>query len=207
MLSVVTEADDQNLTSLDHVKEELGLTDGTQDTKLTRFIEQASAICATYCNRVFGQETVTEVVRLSRCRPSISLTRYPVASITSVVEGLSGDPTTLAADEYEVDGPSGLFYKLDGDDSRIDWSATKYTVTYVGGYELLAGLPREIERACILLVKMMHFSAARDPLVRSTSIPDVMDVGYALPGVFGGLEGGLPGDVAALLDPYRRFCF
>jgi hypothetical protein len=202
MLTVTTEAESQDLTALGTVKAELGILDGSKDEPLTTFIHQASAIAARYCNRVFGQETVTETFRLVGCRPSLSLTRYPVASVSSVIEGPTGSTTTLDTDEYEVDADSGLLYRL-SDDCRIDWSATKYVVTYAGGYELLADLPQDIERGVIEIVKLLYHAAARDPLVKSESVSDLGSQDFWVGG-FG--NDALPPKVTALLDYYRRPC-
>ena len=66
-------------------------------------IEQASAIVARPANRTFGKETLTETVRLGAPSAELMLARFPVTSVTSIVE----DGTALSADDYELDAESG----------------------------------------------------------------------------------------------------
>lgn len=201
-LSVVTASSTFDLTVLSTLKADLGITNNDEDAKISRFINLASNMCAVYCDRVFARETVTETYRLPTTLNALALSRYPLASITSVVE----DDTTLTASQYETNDPAGLIYRVE-DDVRQDWAAAKIVVTYVGGYELIDGLPFGIEQAAIALAKMLYFNASRDPMLRSVDVPGVISESYAQPGVFGGLTGALPGDVAALLDPYRHIDF
>jgi hypothetical protein len=198
ILTVVTAAESQDLTRVATVRDELGISNDN-DELLERLVHEASAACASYCDRVFGQEDVTEVFRPTSSQDSIRLHRYPVSEVTEVVE----DGTTLDADEYEVDGPTGVLYRME-DDERSIWPGVKIEVSYTGGYELLDDLPRDIERACIELVKAWYFSARRDPMVRQSDIPGVMSESYWV-GSIG--TGALPPNVTALLDKYRTFSF
>lgn len=200
MLTVVTAATSQDLTALATVKDELGLTDNSQDEKLKRHIHQASAMCAKYCDRVFGSEEVTETFRQTSGQPILSLSRYPVSEISEI--NLDGEE--VDADDYEVDEDSGLLYSL-SDDVRGDWGSGKIEVTYTGGYELLSGLPHDIEQACIKLVKALFHGASRDPTVKSEDIPGALSQTFWVGGI--GDNGALPPDVTALLDPYRRLGF
>jgi hypothetical protein len=199
ILSVVTAAESQDLTLVETVRNELGLST-ENDQFIERLVHEASAACASYCDRVFGEEVVSEVIRNTVSRDSIHLQRWPVSSVSSVVE----DGVTLDADEYEVDPVTGFLYRLDGDDGRSCWPCVKITVTYTGGYELLDELPRDIERACIELVKAWYFSAKRDPMVKSSDLPGVMSESYWVGGIG---NGALPPNVTALLDQYRSFTF
>jgi len=198
MLVVNTAADSYDLTVLSTVKAELSIEGGASDAQLTEQIHQASDICATYCSRVFADETVTETLRNVR-RTVIGLQRGPATTITSVTE----DGTALLATEYEAEtDDKGLsyLYRL-SDDDRVDWDAAKLVIVYTGGYALLDGLPRTIERACIDLVKLLYFSASRDPVLRSVDVPGVMSKTYWVGATS---DGALPPHIEANLAPFRR---
>lgn len=198
IISVTEAAASYSLTTLAAVKAEMKVTatDHRFDQLLEKqWIPQASAAVATYCGRVLALETVTETFRHVRCAPELMLSRYPVASITSVeVNG-----TAIAASEYEVESGSGLLYRLSSD-CRIEWDAAKIVVAYAGGFSLPAGLPRDIERAVVLLVKFYRYTLARDPLVKRENIPGVIETEYWVT-----TEGGaaMPKEVTDLLDPHR----
>jgi len=210
-LSVTVQADSYDLTVLATVKDELGITGTAEDTKIERWIRQASAAIAAYCGRVFAQEVVSEVFRLtdgrrgltwaSRCEPVLMLKRYPIASVASVTE----DGTALTTDQYEVEPEAGLLYRL-CEDERIEWTAAKVTVAYTGGYVLLPELPEAIERACVSLVRHYRANATRDTAVTRRSIPGVLDETFWV-GTVPGTNGDLPPDVVALIQPYRNITF
>lgn len=197
MLTIVTQATTFDLTTLDVVKSELGITNNENDANLIRWIHEASEIVATYCNRVFGLETLEETLRGCLGREELILSRFPVTEITSIVE----DDVTLDADDWEIDWDSGLVYRL-SDDVRIAWEGDKVVITYQAGYDLLDGLPRDVEKATIELMKLAYFGARRDPLARSVDIPGVMSKTFWVGMV--GDNGALPPSVTALLDPFRR---
>lgn len=195
IITVTSAAESHNLTTLATVKEELSITGSDKDDLLNRWIREASAAIAGYCNRVFGAETVLEAFR-SGYNGSLVLDRYPVISMTSIAV----DDTALVAADYELDAQTGVLYRLTSD-ARSTWSGA-VEIAYRGGYELLDALPSEIEQACILLVKGRHFSRLRDPLVKSEEIPNVMSTSYWV-GTVGG-SSSLPPEIVALLSPHRR---
>lgn len=114
VLVVTTPATTHDLTVIDNVKAELGITDQSKDALFTRWVSVASRTIEVYCRRIFAQETVTETfyqptsfqglplgvsitpplvpmpLRFDRA-PSLRLSRYPVTQIQSVTE----DQTTL----------------------------------------------------------------------------------------------------------------
>jgi hypothetical protein len=208
LLTVVTPAPSQDLTLLATVKAELGITVTTEDPAIETWIDQASAACAAYCNRVFGSETVTETFRnltsirdrLRREKPDVLLLeRFPVTAFTSIVE----DGTALIEDtDYECDPATGRLYRLLSD-GLVNWEFDKLAVTYTGGYALLGALPLTIERACIGMVKLLRANATRDPALRSENILSGL-YSYTLfdPGSYG--VSGFPADIEADLAPFRN---
>ncbi|MGE4044467.1 MAG: hypothetical protein AB7F35_06415 [Acetobacteraceae bacterium] len=201
IITVTTASDTYDLTTVATVRDEIGdAASSVTDDIWIRWIHQESRRIAVHCNRVFAQETVSEVFRLDgQPARQLKLTRYPVTTLTSVTEG---DDAALAATYYELDGAAGLLYRLDGDDGRRCWDARKLTVVYTGGYELLSALPHDIETACIQLVVRRFTSRGRDPFMRSQSIPGVGEKTFWVPS-----EGvpGLPPDIVELLAPYRNY--
>jgi hypothetical protein len=201
ILTIVTPAASAALTDVNAAQAELGL-DGTEDiTYIQQQIAAASAAIASWCGRTFAREVLREVWRDVSWQEVVSLSRYPVASIASVV----ADGETLAAEDYECDIESGMLYRLSADE-RTRWTARKLTVNYTAGYILPGNagrnLPHDVQRACILMVAAQHNARGRDPLLRSESAQDVGQVSYLDPRA--GME-AMPPQAAALLAPYRAF--
>lgn len=197
--TVSTAAASFDLTVLATVKEELAITDTDADAKLTRLIAMSSAAVEKYCNRVFAQETLIDTFRLNDdgAVPCLLLSRMPVSSISSVVE----DGTTLTAADYELVAAKGELWRVDSDDEQQNWENAKIVVTFVAGYELLDGLPQDVERAAIELVKQGWFALSRDPLVKSEDVPGVLSTAYWVGEM--GDNGAVPPHAASLLDKYR----
>lgn len=194
MLSVLVPATSSRLTSLDAVKRELSISGTSDDARLLAYIDQASAVIADYLGRPLGRETVAETLRLSASSEVIMLSRWPVVSVTSVVE----DGATLAATDYEID--RSFAYRL-FDDERARWPAVKVVLTYVAGYDLPDGVAPAIERAATQLIVAMNASRGRDPSLRSESVEGIGSQSWLDPHNGGG---PLPDGVVALLNPYRE---
>ena len=196
MLIVTTPAASFDLTTLETVRSELGVTDHAGDENLSRWIRHASDVISKYCNRVFAQETIEETFRLATRNGDLLLSRYPVQSIASVQE----NDETLAAADYEFASATGLLTRL-RDDTPTCWPPGKIVVTYTAGYILLTDLPFGIERACIVLVNQYRQSATRDPQLRSEAVEGVSSAGY----FDGGTEaGGMSPEVLGLLKDHRK---
>lgn len=221
VLTVVTPASDQSMTTLDAVKDELGITNSAADLRLQRWITAASGQIRSYTRRFWAQEAVVETfyrpgsqigspLGVSILPPLVSLplrfgsqealrlARYPLQPPTQVVEdGLVIDPSG-----YLLDTENGLLYRLDVNGFPCRWGASFTEVDYIGGYSPMPdALPAEVQQACINLVKANYFSARRDPSLRSINIPGVQEEAYWV-GQRG--DSALPPEIAALLDPYRE---
>lgn len=199
ILTIVTATDTYDLTLRQTVKDELGLTNGSKDSLIDRYIDVASSAIPAYLNRVLAQETVSETIRDFCHAQALPLKRTPVTDIDSVTV----DGAALAASEYEVDPDSGLLYRLSGN-SQVCWSGSVVVVQYTGGYELLETLPNEIEEAAIWLAKGMYYARARDPKVKSEEVPDVGTFEYWVGPMPGQSDYGFPPEVISMLAPHRR---
>ena len=196
MLTVITPANTHDLTTIETVRAELGITDRAEDENLARWITQASRVIGEYCNRVFAKETVAETFRLPAfTKDDLVLSRYPIKEIVSVTEN---DTALIECADFEVGLDAGFLTRL-RDDTPTSWSPGKITVVYTAGYALLQDLPYSIERACIALVNQYRYSAERDPQLRSETTDGAGSSSY-----FDGMEaGGLSPEVRGLLDQYR----
>lgn len=196
MLTVVTPATSRRLTTVDHVREDLGLSEAEVSTaKVERLIDQASSAIETYCRTVFARETVEETWR-SGARGTL-LSRGPVSSIVSV----SQDSVALPVDGYVLD--AGWLYPWNGT-SRTIWRGKNMTARYVAGYilpgEADANLPAVIEQACIGEISAALSRRSRDPLIRSESEDGVGSTSWQMMVGVGPLTHP---DSAGLLDEFR----
>jgi hypothetical protein len=191
---VLEPAASQDLTTVEMAKAECGITGSAEDAALAMLIRQASAACARYCDRPgFGRERVQQT---EYCGPVI-LERDLAPEVVSVTAGGTG----LDAEDWVLDGP--VLRRPYG-----FWWATLWpspiVVEYWSGYELLATLPEDIERAALMLVRAWWNARGRDPAIRSMTTEGVGQTVFATasPDV-----GGMPIEAASLLDPWRRFGF
>jgi len=208
MLTVTTAATSTNLTTLDAVKDDLGLTSTDEDDYIESLIERVSLdICGIVGAAVaedgtvtLGRETLVKTFRLNGAYSKLLLPRAPTVSITSVV----ADGDTLVAADYEVSKVSGLLTQL-SDDDPISWDNDKVVVTYVAGWLLPddtgRNLPLDIEAAAIALVKLARFNRTRDPTLKSENILEGL-YSYQLfaPDDF---KSGVPVDIMQKLNRYR----
>jgi hypothetical protein len=201
LLTILTPATSTVLTDLASVQTELGLSGQDEAPYLNAQIAAASAAIASWCGRPFARETVQEVFRPEGCMQALSLARFPVTTLTSVVE----DGTTLTAADYELDAESGLLWRLSSD-ARVAWRARKITLTYTAGYLLPDDggrtLPHDVQRACVLMVAAQYNARGRDPMLRSEGAQGVGQTSYLDPRA--GME-AMPPQAAALLQPYRIY--
>ena len=195
MLTVLTPSPTSDLTIAATAARELQLLRQEELDGLGELIGQASATCAGWCGRPegFGRATVRQTERITTPRNSIILDRDLAPAITSITV----DGVALAAADWELDG--ALLYRLSGD-ARIRWERGVVVVTYAAGFALLADLPPEIERACLLVLAAIHAGRGRDPMQR-TENNGLVAVSFLDPRP--GME-SIPPAAAALLSPWRR---
>lgn len=201
IVTVIEAAESYDLTTLETVKAELGVTGDTDDAYLSGQITRFSRRIASFCNRVFALERVSEEIVLGRELDKLMLSRVPVAGIVSVTVG--GE--TLDGDGYKLDRAKGVLWRMCGG-TPTRWTAGTVVVTYTAGWRLPGDperdLPEDVEGACIDLVKRQWYGRARDPALRSVTVPDVVSEQY-----WGGenapTTGGIPNDVAGALKVYR----
>jgi len=198
MLTIITPATSSDLTTLAAVKAELGLTSSADDAKLSDYISQASDAIANYCNRAFAREEVEETIRVSHMQGSLTLTRFPVSSVSTIVES----DEELTTGDYEIEADIGSLRRL-RNDAPATWCRGKIVVTYEAGF-LLPGesgrnLPTDIERAAIMLTLRYYSTDAQAQLLRRETIE-----GIGSTEMFAPSASGLPIEVEALIERYRQ---
>jgi hypothetical protein len=223
ILTVVTPAADYSLVDLPMVKDEFGIIDATTDPRLTRWIRDAGYAIHNYLGgRVLRAELVSEAFRSGGYPANyprdghgeyfyprnswgdspgvgcLRLSRFPVVSITSILED-GGPPLDPMAD-FEVDAKLGEIYRLSGTD-RIPWSAQIVVVLYTGGYVALTDVPGDIQEACLLVLKHRRAAQTRDPMLRQVSVPGVLEQQFWV-GTPSGSASGLPPEAEQKLFPY-----
>lgn len=189
------------LVDAETVFAELGVAEPTaeQTAQMETVILQVSALIDGFLDRVLAEEDVTDYFRAA-VGDTLRLSRWPVAQILEVIEG----GTTLATEAYEVDELTGQLWRMNGTD-RYDWACSgTTTVQYTGGYILPDDLPADIQRAAIDQVKSSFMGGARDPALRSFSVPDVFQASYSVSGGDSAGKSGLMAGVEGALKKYAR---
>ena len=203
MLTIVTPAASDDLTSLARVKTELGITGTAEDAKLTTLIAEASNLITIYCKRnSFGAQTVRQTERLSERLECIVL----ALDLAVVIASVTVDGVALLTTEWELDG--ALLYRLDASDDRRMWweGGTKVVIQYATGWTLPAGAPDALERAAVDLVANLYRAAGRDTTVRSETVEGIGSISYVDGRSTGANAAALPlaPDRMAAVDFYRH---
>jgi hypothetical protein len=189
LLQVINQSDTYDLTVLETLKQELKITDNSQDEILATRIHRASDDINRYCNRIFAKETVKETFRNGwNWKKSLFLRRTPINSITSIIIGSSPNTDIVDSNLYEFDpndGIGGFVWPLETNGQRVlfpcswsnwsDWNSIM-EITYIGGYTLLDELPYGVEEACIELAKIRYNLASGTGITTDktrTEIPGV----------------------------------
>lgn len=208
IVTVTTAPSVTRLTTVERFKQELDITDGSNDALIAAKIDEATSDIESHIARTLARATLTETFWMewenrNWCVERLSLVRAPIASITSVTL----DDEAIDTDETRLDAEAGLLYRLDadGNPSRWEWSKS-IIVVYAGGY-LLPGqsgrnLPYALESAALDLVSSYWASRGRDRLIKSEDVPGLGSVSYWVGAV--GAAGDLPPDVMSKIMPFRR---
>ena len=209
VISVITPATSYDLVSLDEIKLWFGIlpTDTSQDAILNQYISSYSDIIATYCNRTFGYETVSEIWRCTEYDEINAMKRlftshYPIDEAAPItLESPSG--TILDPSSYLVEWKSGKVEMLQACSEPI-------TVTYAGGYNLPNEAPWALKQAAAFLIRegqalMLRLGVSG---IRSISHKDSRVMYFDINQLTGGPKGatGLITSIAGnLLMKYVRF--
>jgi hypothetical protein len=197
------------LADLATVKLRLGISAPTWNSVLGQFILDASAAAARYMNDPIVAETRVDQIwpwrdsrlgGLTSRAPSLQLKRWPLISVSSVVETIAGTATTLVAGtDYIADPDYGRLTRLDSYGRPRAWNADPLVVTYSAGY---ASVPADIGEAVSEMVKARFYAMSRDPAIRERNVEGVMQTQYWF-GAGPGADTDMPPTIQAKLDRYR----
>jgi hypothetical protein len=137
------------LCTLQDIKDRLAISDTDYDSMITAIIAGITGIFEGHCQRPLVITAADIVENYTGLSNYLKLNRYPVVSITSIIEtwDYSFDETPLTANtDYRLInvGKNGLLYRL-----YMSWRdlADSIQVTYRGGYTAAGDVPGEGETA------------------------------------------------------------
>jgi hypothetical protein len=193
-----------DLTNLSAVKTELGITTGADDDFLRSLISRASAAAASYCNRVFPVETVTDEILAQRMPTRfvipgtfepLTLSRWPVTAVNAALEdSIEVDEGT----DFRTDYAKGQLIRLRASGLPTAWPVCPISVTYSAGY---ATIPADVVDAVVRMVKNRWFNRTRDATLKQQTIPGVIEQQFWI--ATGAEAGAMTPDVTDLLDAYK----
>lgn len=140
------------LTSLDNLKEVLGITDNAQDSLLTNIINRSTDTIESYCNnRRFALTVYANEEYDGTGTQLINARHYPITAMTAYErnDGSVGttDWNSLQNDFIKYvedgDGPGQFFYE-----QGFVRGTKNYRFSYTAGY---ATIPYDLEEACLEL--------------------------------------------------------
>lgn len=200
-----------DLVTIADVKALLGITATAtgNDAALALWISQASKQAQNFCNQPFVVETIRDQIWPPRdgvpwtVRPDLAtlqLSRWPIVTVSSVVETISGVPTTLVENaDFMSDPENGRLYRLDASGNPKRWTANPVVVVYQAGWP---AIPDDVVSAVVELVKMKWFAQGRDPMIREENVEGVVQTSYWF-GSGPASTSGIPAGIADQLDNYR----
>lgn len=140
------------LTSLSDVKVWLEIADSSRDAKLTTLIASVEKMIARECDRVFEQDTYTEVLD-GKSQNRLVLHNYPVTSITSVHVSADRSFTSeylIDPSEYSTDDKLLEQGILQRHDQVWALGSSNVQVVYAAGF---ATIPEDLSLAALILVE------------------------------------------------------
>jgi hypothetical protein len=195
MLTILSAAVSQDLTTLAAARTECGLTDTSDDAILLPLIRQASAACARYCGRPhFGREHYEQTENTSRSSGALILERDLEPTVVSVMAA----GAAVSASDYELQA-GGVLRRVGAHCYSWAWPVP-VVVNYYAGFTLLTTLPDDIERACLTVLRGWYYARRRDPTIRTIASEGIGMTAFAAP-----TSGdGFSAEAAAMLEPWRR---
>lgn len=227
-LTVITPPVTGNLVSIDDLRDEIDPIDTSLDRYYGNVIARASRAIANYCHRVFGRGTYSEVFALDwregwvdpeQRSPILQLARFPVLSITSIIDRYSNviDPTT-----YYLNPESGIIMLNTATDPSgnivSSWTPQwgyPVTVLYQAGYDLTLpgdgsaptyiGAPPDLATAALALCVQATNTTGSDSSVQYELTENVGRTQYFDRGSSGGTAMGIDTAMAAQLAAYKVY--
>lgn len=202
-------ADAVPLALLADLKADLGLTDDSSNTSLTRLLLDASSMALTYIGQPILSGLWTEEIEIERADRlrQIVLSARPLLSIQSLKRN-GADWTADQISGLVIDRKAGLLSCPP--EARHHWHPGHYVLTYQAGYvppsvaedgTVQTGtLPPVISRAVILTASALWAAGDRDPNLKSESVQGVGSTSWATASG----TGGMPQSAADMLKQFRE---
>lgn len=228
LLQVTVASTDRYLTTTQAVKDVLGITTTSDDSRISSTILAASRWAESYVGYPLTLQKYREMVPGMGTR-SLILARTPIRDVWALWDAVTTDDAEqVASSEFQVDHGAGLIRRPQGWEWSVatePWLVTRplpgqefpaWMADYTAGYTLglstdsslyttaegstdtARTLPEDIEQAVVLKAAGM-FSGDED--VTEEEVGDLR-VSYASGSGQGGLRNASPADM--LLAPYRR---
>jgi uncharacterized phiE125 gp8 family phage protein len=208
ILAITVAAADRSLLTVEQLRAAVGVQGAGEDSALRDLGARAAATITRACKLKAGgttpptlrSESITQAFSLCARADAVVLARKPVSAITSVTE----NGTTLDEAAYELDAAAGMLYRLCSSKRRPwtygRWGELKIVVAYTAGWDTV---PDDLVRAAQRLVKHFYDTDGQEANLRIDYNEGVNRTEFfAAPG-----DTLLPGDVDALLGPYKYFSF
>lgn len=150
------------LTTLPNAKEWLMIdaTNNNHDALISRLITSASAFIESWCGVTFGQATYTETYN-GTGTDRLTLRQNNVTAVVSVMVGGVAVPVAPNAQGYGFGFDDHQLYMMGGS-AAYGYRGSGYNVfpmdnqnvvvTYTAGYVVPAGIPADLEQACLELI-------------------------------------------------------
>lgn len=203
-VTVIDAATSFALVSLDHVKDELGISAGdvSKDAQLKRYIDQCSSLVHTYCQRIFPKQTYRNTFSrdgawcwFAGAGKPLSLSVRPVISVASISE----DNAALSSSDYSIDTDLGSVWRLNNASPGM-WLGATTVVVFDAGYN---EIPGDVVEATLYLITLRFRAQGRDPMLKVKEGPTFGREEFWI-GPTPMMQGGMPINVAQMLDPYRQ---
>lgn len=187
------------LFTLEQVRTWVGITDAadtSQDTVLERIADAVSAFLERETLRVFVSRTVTEILDGDGGK-MIYLRHFPLTAFTSLTIRRSptdASPETISTDSYRAKLSTG---QVDVHSTYVSRGVANVTAVYTAGYAAqgAAGLPQDIVRAGLDLVKLIYDEKAHNAVSASS---------VSLGGMNFMLKPSWPSHIQKTIDNWKR---
>jgi hypothetical protein len=207
--TVQTPAASYGLIDIATLKTLLGASGTLNDAYFALASAQASTAAQNFMNNPIVVETIQDQIWPGRDgwpavvagrRDVLSLSRWPLVSVASVVETESGTPTLLVAGtDFIADNARGWLLRLDQNGNPKPWNSNPVVAVYSAGY---ATIPGDVMEAIAEMVKQRWYSQSRDPMAREVNVEGVISTSYWF-GQGPGSDTDMPPHIQAKLERYR----
>jgi len=209
------------LTTTELARKRVGVTGSGEDDLLNHFINFASDRIETYCGRKFKKQQYSGEKHSGQGRQFLVLKNYPIVSIDEIK--VDGNVINTTTSDFFLDAEAGMLHNINGWvggivntawlDVEVNSQAQRFNIEakYTAGYvlpqdeagQIVRTLPRDLEEACILLVKEAYLADKNQNL----GIKQEVIGGYSVTYQDTSVKNSFPIQVLDILNSYRRESF